>query len=227
MQAGAGDSDSATEPPMKRQRPSLRTPAGGLSATGFPVYRLGPERRMWRLVRDGHSPWWFGSSMEGRFDLPAPSGTCYIASDDLGAILECLGPGLLPGGFAPASLLAGRHLRELKVQRPLRLANTLASKAAGWVTADLSTITPYAIAHRWAQWFHANSFKGIRYAPRHSTSGRTFAVALFGRAGERKWNKGRRVALGQELRLRLYKRRGITLFDTPFADELHFADDPA
>ncbi len=211
---------------MKRQRPSLRPPADDLSAVGFPVYRLGPARRMWRLVRDGYGPWWFGSSLEGRFDLPAPKGTCYLASDDLGAILECLGPGLLPGGFAPASLLAHRHLRELSPPEPRRIANSLAGKAAGWVTAELSTITPYAVTQSWARWFHTNAFDGIRYAARHTTSRRAFAVALFGRAGERRWKKGRRVPLGPEHRQRLQNRCGITLFDTPYTDELHFADDP-
>jgi hypothetical protein len=52
-------------------------------------------------VHDGHGPWWFSSSLEGCFDLPAPDGTCYLASDELGAMLERLGAELLPGGCAP------------------------------------------------------------------------------------------------------------------------------
>ena len=164
--------------------------------------------------------------MDNRFDLPAPQGTCYLASDDLGAVLEQLGPGLLPGGIAPFSLLAGRHLRELTVHRSVRLADSVAEKAAGWVTSELSTITPYVIPQAWAAWFFANTFQGIRYAPRHATSRRTFAVALFGEAGERTWKRGRRVALEPQLHTRLRKRCGITLFNTPFQDELHFADDP-
>ncbi len=210
---------------MTRQRPSLRPPARGLSAAGFPGYRLQPTRRMWRLVRDGHGPWWFGSSLFNRFDLPAPDGTCYLASDDLGAVLEHLGPGLLPGGFAPSGLLTGRHLRRLTVPKLQRLANTLVEKADRWITAELSTITPYATPQAWAQWFHTNSFKGIRYAPRHTNSRRTFAVALFGRTGERSWKKDQPVELGKDLRQRLHKRCGITLFDTPAEDELRFADD--
>lgn len=212
---------------MTRQRPSLRAPVRDEDLRGFPSFALDKRRPLWRLVRDGHGPWWFGSSLQGRFDLPAPNGTCYLASDDLGAILETLGPDLLPGGIAPASLLGGRHLRALRVPQTHRVANCLVQRASKWVTAEISTLTPYNASQAWALAFRGNGFQGIRYASRHSTSRRATAFALFGPAGERTgWSGGDAVPLTAKHRERLRQRCGITLFETPFEDELAFAHDP-
>lgn len=164
--------------------------------------------------------------MAGRFDLPPPDGTCYVASDDLGALLEVLGPSLLPGSGAPASLLEGRHLRALRTPRLHRVADTLAEKAVAWVTAELSTITPYRLPQAWARAFRRSGFEGIRYAARHRTARRPFAVALFGPAGELlAWSRGRRVRISAEHRARLASRCGIVVFDVPAEDELIFASD--
>jgi hypothetical protein len=211
---------------VTRQRPSLRAPGAGVSLDGFPSYPLTPARTLWRVVRDGHGPWWFGSLLEGRFDLPAPDGTCYLASDDLGALLEVLGPDLLPGAGAPAALLAGRHLRAVHVAARQRLADTLAERAVGWVTAEIATVTPYRVSQAWALAFRRRELDGVRYAGRHRTARRAFAVALFGPAGERRdWGVGRRVAIGADHRARLVKRCGVRLFDVPSSGELLFAGD--
>lgn len=178
-------------------------------------------------MRDRQGPWWFGSSLLGRFDLPAPNGTCYVAADQLDAILEILGPDLLPGGLAPASLLAGRHLRALRVPTPRKLANCLVQKAGRWITAELSTLTPYAVPQAWASAFCRQGFDGVRYGSRHSPSRRSIVFALFGPAGERKWPAGGAIQIDASHRHRIRERYGITLFDTPFEDELAFAPDPA
>jgi hypothetical protein len=183
---------------------------------------LAPERTLWRVARDGHGPWWFGSSLQGRFDLPPPDGTCYLASDDLGALLEILGPDLLPGAGAPSSLLAGRRLWAVSVPRRQRLADTIGERAVAWVTGELSTITPYHLPQVWALAFRRNGFDGLRYAARHRTGRRPFVVALFGTAGERAWGAGRRVTIDEMHRKRLADRCGILLFDVPSDDELQF-----
>jgi RES domain len=211
---------------VTRQRPSLRAPARGETLDTFPSFTLNPRRTLWRLVREGHGPWWFGSTLQGRFDLPAPNGTCYLASDDLGAILETLGPDLLPGGLAPMSLLNGRHLHALQVPTARRVANSLVQRASRWVTAEISTITPYFLPQAWAAALHGAGFDGIRYGPRHSPSRRTVAFALFGAAGERDWPSGAPGAVSAQHRERLRQRCGITLFEMPFHDELAFAPDP-
>ena len=183
-------------------------------------------RTLWRVVRDDCAPWWFGSTLAGRFDLPPPEGTCYLASDDLGAILETLGPDLLPGAGAPWILLAGRHLRALRVPQRHRLAGALAERAVGWVTAELSSITPYRLPQAWALAFRRGGFDGLRSLARHRTARGPFAVALFGPAGARtSWDAGRRIAIGEEHRARLAERCGVRLFDVPSADELLFAPD--
>lgn len=150
-------------------------------------------------------------------------GTCYLASDPAGALLEVLGPFLMPGGAAPASLLEGRHLRKLQLPKKHRLANTLVDKAARWVTAELSTIVPYSVPQAWARVLHAHGLKGIRYGSRHSTSRRRYSYALFGRAGERSWKKGKRIAIDEKVLGNLSARCGITLFERPYSDQLVFA----
>ena len=212
---------------MTRQRPSLRRPQPHENVRGFPVFRIDERTTLWRLVRKGHGPWWYGSSLDGRFDLAPPHGTCYVANDDLGAILETLGPDLLPGGLAPARLLRDRQLRAVRVPHAHRLANCLAQKAAKWITAEVGTLTPYEIPQAWAKAFHRGGFEGVRYGSRHLTSRRPYSVALFGSAGERSaWPKGRAVPLASDHRERLRRRCGVTLFDIPFEDELLFAKGP-
>lgn len=209
---------------MTRQRPSLRSPDPEEDLRGFPIHRLTPVARLWRVVRDGRNPWWFSSSGGGRFDLPAPEGTCYLASDDLAALLEAVGPELLPGGLAPASLLEGRQLRLLSVPGPRRLANTLAGRAARWVTSEIGTITPYGSPQAWARAFRSHGLEGIRYSVRHSTSHRHWSVALFGRTGEEAWRRGRRIPIGPDHRTRLLSAHGVRLFEPPASDEVVFAD---
>jgi len=212
---------------VSRQQPTLRVPRVDEDLRRFPAYGTDTRRTYWRVVREGHGPWWFGSTLNGRFDLPLPNGTCYLASDDLGAILETLGPELLPGGLAPESLLHGRFLRALRLPHNHRVANCLAQQAAKWVTAEISTLTPYEVPQAWAKAFHRIGFQGVRYAPRHSTSRRTHLVAIFGPAGERnEWPGGRTLPLGAPQLRRLRERCGITVFTTPFADELVFAKLP-
>ncbi|MGI8415131.1 MAG: RES domain-containing protein [Nakamurella sp.] len=56
--------------------------------------RIPHDNHRRRLVRAHHlanSPWWFAHDGEGRFDLPAPYGTCYLASHPAAAVRERLG----------------------------------------------------------------------------------------------------------------------------------------
>ncbi len=64
-------------------------PPNGLM--NFPRFNLEPlplYRAHWAF----HKPWWFGyisrNKKSGRFDLPLPHGTCYSATDELGAFIE-------------------------------------------------------------------------------------------------------------------------------------------
>lgn len=62
-----------------RESTSLRWPPEDPSALdGFPVRSVSQATELFRVVRRGNGPWWFGSSTKGRFDLPEPDGTCYL-----------------------------------------------------------------------------------------------------------------------------------------------------
>jgi len=70
-------------------------------AAGTPLYRI---------FRTGRSRWWFSYDGTGRFDLPFPAGTCYLAEDPLAALLQVRrGLTLLSEAFLDArQLLAAR-----------------------------------------------------------------------------------------------------------------------
>lgn len=87
-----------------RQAPSLGwPPADPSDLRDFPFRKLTPDTSLFRAVSQGLGPWWFGSSMLGRFDLPEPEGSCYLASDEISALLEVAGRERL-GGVVPAEL---------------------------------------------------------------------------------------------------------------------------
>ena len=121
-------------------------------------------------------------------------------------------------------LLRGRHLRELRLPRTATLADTLSDRAIRWVTAELSTITPYRVPQAWARAFRDNAFAGIRYAVRHSTSRRRASYAIFGPSGERgRWRRGRRIGVTATHVRELRNRCAIELFEVPSEDALTFA----
>ncbi|WP_448070874.1 hypothetical protein [Georgenia yuyongxinii] len=78
---------------------SLRSaPAQGYppdDLTGFPTTT--PPPTLYRAHREQNNPWWFSSydpasgTPAGRFDLPRPRGTCYLATAPLGAARERMG----------------------------------------------------------------------------------------------------------------------------------------
>lgn len=168
-----------------RERVAQGPPPADLA--GFPAYRLGTRQELHRAHRRDRGPWWFGSDGGGRFDLPAPRGTCYLATDPLAALRERLGVVLGPEPSVPASLLEQAVVSRLGVPTEQQLADLLARAASDFaVTRELQSMTPYAVPQAWARAFAGASYQGVRYGPRFST-GEVSAVALFGEAGERDW----------------------------------------
>jgi RES domain len=158
--------------------------------TGFP--HAAPPRRLVRVCRASRGTWWFSSDGSGRFDLVAPEGTCYLASDAYAAIREAtrLGP-------VSTQWVRDRELREVAPPSAhARLAATTRLAAGRYgVTAELATVVPYELPRRWAAAFRAHGFDGIRYQPRHDQRTRPSGVALFGNAGERHGDDGKGTAL--------------------------------
>lgn len=158
-----------------------------MSAT-FPA--VSPRTRWWfrahtdRPAAADRGCWFYASlppahGSGGRFDLPAPDGTCYWATTELAAARERVGR---PGDLVAHDEVAGVVVTRTRL-RPGRLADALHADAARHgATAELSASPDYALTQRWAEAFATRGFGGVRYHPRFSSDLAT-AIALFGPAG--------------------------------------------
>lgn len=183
---------------MTRQRVALGPPPAVLD--GFPRWRLRRSQTLYRAHRRQDGPGWFSSNLQGRFDLPPPDGTCYLALDELSAFRERLGERLSRLGLLSAQEASGIVVSRLSVPRELRLADTCHRSAVLFgLTRELATLTPFALPQQWAAGFHVAGMGGVRYASRFSTADKANAVAVFGTGGALDWptwdsRNGRAVA---------------------------------
>lgn len=171
-----------------RRQASLKQPPGDLD--GFPRVTFGPGTEHFRVVRKDLGPWWFNSSGAGRFDLVEPSGTCYLASDELSALLEVIGPDR-SAGMVSHEFLAGRRLRKLRLPEAHDLADLTDRQAAGFgVTLEIGVTPKYGLTRAWAAALAQAAYQGLVYFARYDpAAGRS--VGLFGPAGERgDWDPG-------------------------------------
>jgi hypothetical protein len=200
--------------------PSLATP-GDLE--GFPEHALSPEVVLWRIARAGRSPWWFGSSLEGRFDLPEPAGTCYLAAEALGALLEVIGPERR-GGLLARTFFEGRVLFGLRVPEGRRLADLTARTGVGYgLTLEIHSLVPYTLPQAWAVALDGQGFDGLRYRARHDPGG-GFAFALFGEHGVAPWPVDLEQAIGNALLQQLEESCGLRVLEVPRYDQLRLVD---
>lgn len=138
-------------------------------SSGEPVYRV---------VRAGNDPWWFSSSGDGRFDLEAPAGTCYLARQPLHALVEIIGSEVGSGTIGQ-EFLDRRRMCSLEMPKRAQLADCTSNRARGYgLTAELGTIVPYDCPHQWAAALRSYGTDGIRYQLRHVAAGAA-AIALF------------------------------------------------
>jgi hypothetical protein len=155
--------------------------------SGFPSYRVEVSDDLFRAHSSSLGAWWFSSDGGGRFDLPPPRGTCYLALDPESAVRERLGPVLGSGDAVPDSLLADVVVSRLRVPAARELADLQSRGAARHgVTRELETMVPYAVPQAWARALAEAGLGGVRYGPRF-TPGQGSAVALFGEAGAAGW----------------------------------------
>jgi len=163
--------------------------------------------------------------MAGRFDLPAPHGTCYLASDPLAALLELLGAEL-ERWIVSREFLAERRLRELKIPRELSIADLTSREAIGFgITAEIGTLVPYTLPQAWAAKLHEARFGGLVYWLRHDPS-RAEGWAFFGPEGERKsYRRGRELPISSQLIERLWRECRIAVARTPMSGDLTIVDD--
>lgn len=155
---------------------------------GFP--HADPVRELHRLSEFPGS-WWFASTdgtdisgPGGRFDLPAPSGTCYLADSLGGAVVEKL-------LRAPVKVVVAERLDELfhtvvAVRRMPPVADLAARRATGFgLNAEIHTTLDYGRTRRWAVALHGAGFRGLRHRLRGDVTQRLAGWALFGTAGLR------------------------------------------
>lgn len=209
-----------------REIPTLGPPpADPAGLSGFPVRELSPETPLFRVVRKGNGPWWFGSTLEGRFDLPEPEGTCYLAEDPLAALLELIGPEL-DGGVVSADFLRERRIREVQVPAVAELADLTSRKASGFgVTAEIGSMVPYGVPQAWASRLREAGKDGLVYGLRHDPA-HGEGYALFGPHGERKsWKKGRERPVSAELLARLASECSIEVLPIPRSSEIRILGD--
>lgn len=178
---------------------------------GFPAVR--PPPRLVRVCEATRATWWFSSDGSGRFDLPPPEGSCYLATDAYAAIREAsrLGP--------VSTVWLGR--RELRVVSPpawaIRLAATTHAAAGRFgVTTELVALVPYRLPRRWASAFRHSGFDGIRHELRHDQRARPSGVVVFGSAGSGDDPDGDRSALTADDA----RRAGVDVFDVPPSSSL-------
>ncbi len=161
--------------------------------------------------------------MAGRFDLPEPDGTCYLAGDLLCALLELIGPDLESGAVS-ADFLRERRLRELRVPEEVELSDLTSRKASGFgITAEIGSIVPYGVPQAWAARLRATGSGGIVYWLRHDPS-KSEGYALFGPHGERKWKKGKEHSISRELIERLGEECSIEVLAVPRSSQIRIID---
>jgi len=163
-----------------RRRSALRPPPAEL--TGFPRTRR--PARLFRAHDAARGAWWFCGDLSGRFDLAAPRGTCYLASDPAGALRERLGPTLASLGFARAADVDNVVVSALRPPPGRALADAASADAARYgLTREISTTIDYLLTQAWAAALAAGRYGGVRYQPRYSTDAGAFSFAFFGRSG--------------------------------------------
>lgn len=137
---------------------------------------------------------------QGRFDLPAPDGTCYLARSAVGAVLEVFQE---HDGLLPDVELRRRLRAEVRAPQAAPHAADLSSRssrgagitAALWAGGDRPISQQWAVALRRAGWL------ALHHGIANDPSGRLRAVSLFDRSGEhspyddRRWtHRSREIA---------------------------------
>ncbi len=172
---------------MTRRDAARQQPPGDL--TDFPRRRLTTRRRWSRCHRRELGAWFRASTpvdapagTGGRWDLPAPEGTCYLAENDRGAVLEVVGPDLYDQGFVTEGFLRQRVLATATLpERPVVADLLDAEVSAFGVTAELAGAIDYACTQQWARALRTSGHDGIVYGLRFRPN--TEGLAVFGPAG--------------------------------------------
>lgn len=178
-------------------------------------------------------PWWFASARRddhgGRFDLPLPQGTCYLADDLEGALLEKLLRN--PRRIVPSQQLNRLfHVTVAVVKPPTTVDLTAAALTGLGINAEISTSLDYAKPRAWAVALRRAGWGALRYALRGDGAFRQRGVALFGSAGlHSRAPAGMRTAVAALDPIEataLLHARGVAVHPIPFAENVPLAPPP-
>lgn len=153
----------------------------------FPRRTLKAAERWHRCHLSQFGPWFYASHQPGevgggRWDLPSPRGTCYMAQTPQAALREVAGPDLLELGFLTRPWLAARSVSEIELGTNVPAANLLSPRASDFgASAELTGALPYELTQTWARAWDSAGFGGIYYGMRFATNRR--GLGLFGDAG--------------------------------------------
>jgi hypothetical protein len=215
--------------PPKRSAPAQGGPPASLK--GIPTSRV-PGTHWYR--EHGHRPsafdggcWYYASlpadpATGGRFDVPAPDGTCYFANRSPVAALERIGRFTAQHKPVPADLVDGRVISTIEATSlPDRAVNLVGKRAATHfgVTGELFTMSDYAVPQAWADAIHQSGHSALVYTPRFSPQGR--AIAAFGGQGPQP-----KPTTGTQPLMDVLEGEGIAVVGIPPASALPFVKPP-
>lgn len=172
---------------MSKRDASRQRPPGDL--TGFPSRLLTTTRRWSRCHRRTLGAWFFastepdaGAGEGGRWDLPAPDGTCYLAENDRAALMEVVGPDLYDQGFVTEGFLRQRVASTVTLPERPRVADLLDEEVSAFgATAELTGAIAYGRTQAWARALRRHRFDGIVFGLRFRPN--VEGLAVFGTSG--------------------------------------------
>lgn len=149
----------------------------------LPTVTLPRGTRLARIHRVGIEPWRLSSHEHGRFNLPQPRGTCYLAPEPICAFLEVFAR---HGAAIDAREISEYRLSWLRLDQDWKLADLtdLTVLGAG-INAEIHASTEYEFTRAWASSID-QEYEGIQFRPRSDPSGSLSSVALFSAEGGRK-----------------------------------------
>lgn len=180
---------------MSRATSALPEPPDEATLTELVTRRgatLRAGSRLYRAHRSAAEPWWASSAPAdpgegGRFDLPAPRGTCYLATRPDVALRERLGAKLIGSTLLGSEVATAVAVSVTVLPEDLPVAETTDPAAAGVWTREISTSVDYALTQRWAAAFDRTGAQGVVYESRFTTGSGARALARFARAGPQGW----------------------------------------
>lgn len=174
---------------MKRADRALRSAPAATALARLPraviaevIHREHADR-----PREDRGCWWFASvaplaEPSGRFDLPAPRGTLYVAETAGAAARERCGRFLAAGAPIPEDDVYGRVVSRITASLSGLGDLTSPDAAAVGVTGEIHTVDDYRLTTTWSAAADGAGFSGLRYMPRFTPGGEA-AFAVFGPAG--------------------------------------------